>query len=208
MACGSPDARFRAAILDPDLIETVPYPVRFVTAIDAVAHAVESHVSTRANPISRLFSKQAWKCLSRSFIPGLAPEPDLATRGDLLLGAHLAGAAIEASMLGAAHACANPLTARFGIVHGLAVGLMLPHVVHYNFPVVGDDYMNLADGDLADALQQLLAAGGVPLRLRDHGVPEATLPALAAAAASQWTAQFNPRAVEETDLHAIYESAY
>ena len=116
-------------------------------------------------------------------------------------------------MLGAAHACANPLTARYGIVHGLAVGLMLPHVVTHNSVTAGDEYDELVQpapgqGDLPGRLTQLLAAGGVPLRLRDHGVQLEALPELASAAANQWTAQFNPRPVQETDLHAIYESAY
>ncbi len=213
MACGDPGARFRVAILDPELLSTTPRAVRFVAGIDAIAHAVESHVSLRANPVSRLFSKQAWERLSRSFVASLAPGADLADRGDMLLGAHLAGAAIEASMLGAAHACANPLTARYGIVHGLAVGLLLPHVVAYNQVTAGDEYAELAEpppaqGDLPGLLSRLFAAGGVPLRLRDHGIALDSLPKLAADAATQWTAQFNPRPVKETDLHAIYESAY
>ena len=116
-------------------------------------------------------------------------------------------------MLGAAHACANPLTARCGIVHGLAVGLMLPHVVAYNSAAVADAYSELVgpapgQDDLPGLLTRLLAAGGVPLRLRDHGVELETLPGLATEAVTQWTAQFNPRPVQETDLHAIYESAY
>jgi alcohol dehydrogenase len=208
MACGSRDARFRAAILDPELLVTVPRMVRFVTGIDAVAHAVESYVSTRANPVSRMFSENGWARLNRSFLPSLEPEADLSTRGDMMIGAHMAGAAIEASMLGAAHACANPLTANYGIVHGLAVGLMLPHVVRYNSSVAGEDYARLGGEDLPRRLQELLAAGGTPLRLREHGVPEAAIPELARGAATQWTGQFNPRAVEEEDLRGIYESAY
>jgi len=213
MACGDPGARFRVAILDPELLATTPRAVRFVTGIDAIAHAVESHVSTRANPVSRLFSKHAWERLSRSFTASLAAEADLAVRGDMLLGAHLAGAAIEASMLGAAHACANPLTARYNIIHGLAVGLLLPHVVAFNSATVASEYAELTESalgedDLPGLLAQLFAAGGVPLRLRDHGVEFESLPDLAVEATSQWTAQFNPRPVQETDLHAIYESAY
>ena len=214
MACGAPGARFRVAILDPELLSTAPHALRFVTGIDAIAHAVESHVSTRSNPISRLFSQQAWERLRRSFVASLEHDADLAVRGDMLLGAHLAGAAIEASMLGAAHACANPLTARYGMIHGLAVGLLLPHVVAFNSETVSSEYARFAAGaldqgdDLAGMLAGLFATGGVPLRLRDHGVEFESLPALAAAAATQWTVQFNPRPLQENDLHAIYESAY
>ncbi len=206
MACGG--ARFETAILDPELLATTPRSVRFVTGIDAIAHAVESHVSTRANPVSRLFSQQAWKRLSRSFEASLKADTEVAVRGDMVLGAHLAGAAIESSMLGAAHACANPLTARHGIVHGLAVGILLPHVVRHNQVAVADDYVALAGDDLVATLDRLLALGGTPLRLREHGVAREDLSALASDAAPQWTAQFNPGPAQEADLYAIYDAAY
>jgi len=64
--------------------------------------------------------------------------------GAMLLGAHYAGIAIEASMLGATHACANPLTARFGTPHGVAIAVMLPHVVRWNAEVVGDRYADMS----------------------------------------------------------------
>src|SRR5678815_5842350 len=78
-------------------------------------------------------------------------------RGRMLLGAFLAGAAIDASMLGAAHACANPLTSRYGIAHGAAVMLMLPHVVRFNAPMTADLYDDLAEsGSLAARLLSLI----------------------------------------------------
>ena len=132
-----------------------------------------------------------------------------------MLGAHLAGAAIEASMLGAAHACANPLTSRHEIPHGAAVLLMLPHVVRFNEPVAGPSYADLlaaaapaVPGSLAALLEQLRGLAGLPCRLRDCGVPEAELPVLAGEAAQQWTASFNPRPVTEPDLLRLYELAY
>jgi alcohol dehydrogenase len=133
-------------------------------------------------------------------------------------GAALAGLAIEHSMLGAAHACANPLTAAHGIVHGQAVGLMLPHVVRFNAPVCLDGYAELtriifpaadhAAGDrLADWLTSLLIGGGLATTLATLGVPSPDVPRLASAAASQWTAGFNPRPVTAADLASLYESA-
>src|SRR5690606_10729675 len=100
--------------------------------IDAVSHAVETFVTRRRNPMSQLFSRQAWQLLSRSLPIVLEHPDDLAARGEMLLGAHLAGAAIENSMLGATHALANPLSAHFDVVHGIAIGILLPHVVRYN----------------------------------------------------------------------------
>src|SRR3954463_3256808 len=108
----------------------------------------------------------------------------------MLLGAHLAGAAMENSMLGAAHACANPLTARYNVVHGHAVGVMLPHVVRFNSANGQRPYSDLADDAeaLARRLTELLAAGGISGRLRDHGVMEASLDDMADMASKQWTA--------------------
>ncbi len=217
MACGDPKARFTEVILDPALLVTVPRQVALATAMDALSHAVESHVSSARNPISQTYSREAWLLLARSF--GVVAEGRVASdpqaRNRLLLGAHLAGAAIECSMLGAAHACANPLTARYNITHGLAVGMMLPHVVRYNEAVAADGYDDLLERapvqnatSLADALENLWGSTGVDLRLRDHGVEAAALPALAAEAATQWTARHNPREVAEDDLLELYQHAY
>jgi alcohol dehydrogenase len=139
----------------------------------------------------------------------------------MLLGAHLAGAAIENSMLGATHALANPLTAHYGITHGLAVGLMLPHVVRFNAPAVGYLYGALAadaricaadDKDagelLAAYLGQLISRSGMPTNLAQCGVARAMLPQMAEDAAKQWTGTFNPRPVDESSLLELYEAAF
>ena len=134
----------------------------------------------------------------------------------MLVGAHLAGLAIEHSMLGAAHACANPLTARFGVTHGIAVGLMLPHVVEFNRPAVAALYAELERTDDAGApktkleqrLRALRAACRLPERLQDCGVPRSALDALADEAAEQWTAGFNPRPVTRRELRELYDAAY
>ena len=210
MACGDPGARFRATVLDPGVTGTVPRDVRVATGIDAISHAVESLVSTRANPISRLYSREAWHLLSEGFEPAVSAPDELEARGQMLLGAHLAGAAIERSMLGAAHACANPLTARFDITHGIAVGIMLPHVVRYNLAsdAAAAEYDVLEVNDLPGLLTAMQESSGVALRLRAHGVPQASLGKLAEEAAQQWTANYNPRPVDAPELLSIYESAY
>jgi alcohol dehydrogenase len=215
MACGDRKARFREVILDPRLAASAPRQVAATAGIDAVSHAVESHVTRRGNPVSRMLSREAWRLLSASLERSLAAPDDLAAIGDTLLGAHLAGAAIEASMLGAAHSCANPLTARFGIVHGVAVGLMLPHVVRFNGDAgtVGEMYRDLLGGTgdpaaLAARIEELRAAAGLPARLKDCGVDAASLPGLAEEASRQWTAAFNPRSVDAASLRSLYEAAF
>jgi alcohol dehydrogenase len=209
MACWDEKAAARVAILDPELTATQPRKVAAATGIDAISHAVETAATTKRNPTSVALSKEAWRLLSGSFERSLRDPGDAGAREDMLLGAHLAGCAIENSMLGAAHACANPLTAHFGIVHGHAVGVMLPHVVRFNSANGDRPYADLvADPEtLAGQLGRFLAAADIPPRLRDHGVSEDWLDRLAEMAAKQWTAGFNPRKVGAVELVEVYESA-
>ncbi|MDZ7359933.1 MAG: iron-containing alcohol dehydrogenase [candidate division KSB1 bacterium] len=220
MACGDKKARFRAVILDPHLAKTAPQKVAAIAGIDAISHAVESYVCTRRNPISQMFAREAWRLLEGSFEVILKEPENIAAQSKMLLGAHLAGAAIENSMLGAAHACANPLTATYGIAHGIAVGLMLPHVVRFNSAIVNEDYAGLlkaagisdmpqTSGErLIARIVELQTAAGLPQRLRECNVEKHRLPELAKAAASQWTAKFNPRPVAEKELLELYAAVY
>ena len=219
MACGDPRAAFRVAILDVNLTLTQPAVLAALTGIDALSHAVESQVCTAATPASRTFSREAWRLLAAN-LPGIVIDGGtIAARSAVQFGASLAGLAIEHSMLGAAHALANPLTAAHHLTHGQAVGVMLPHVVRFNSPVCGRAYAELltdiaisatadeAGATLADWLTGLLAAAQLKTSLRACGIDAADVPALAAAAATQWTAGFNPRAVTAVDLADLYEAA-
>ena len=209
MACGDPKALPKLAILDPGLTATQPAKVAAATGIDAIAHAVETAGCTKRNEISRGFSKQAWQLLEGSFERAISDPTDDEARAKMLLGAHLAGCAIENSMLGAAHATANPLTSEFNITHGLAVGLMLPHVIRFNANGT-NPYADIHPdaGALADRVGELLERADIPGSLSEHGIARDILPRLADLAAKQWTAQFNPRQVGERELLAIYESAF
>jgi len=206
MACGDRKARFGAVLLDPELAASAPRRAAGAAGFDAVSHAVESYVSKRGNPVSRMLAREAWRLLECSLPYCLASPRDLRPAGGALLGAHLAGAAIEASMLGAAHALANPLSARYGLAHGIAVGLMLPPVVRFNAAAAGDLYAEL-DRRLPERLEELRALCGLPGCLREVGVEEDRLPELAEEAARQWTAQFNPRPVTAAGLLEIYRAA-
>src|SRR5688500_14759196 len=115
MACGDPTAAFRVAILDPELTTTAPASVTAIAGYDALTHAVETSVTLRRTAIPDMLSERAWALLSGAYERVLAHPEDMDARARMMLGAHLAGAAIEQSMLGAAHACANPLTALFDV---------------------------------------------------------------------------------------------
>ncbi len=220
MACGDPSAAFRAAILDPELLLSLPRAVTAATGFDAIAHCVETWVTRARTPASDLYAREAFRLLDAHYERVLGDPADLEARGATLLGAHWAGAAIEASMLGATHACANPLTARYGTTHGVAIALLLPHVVRWNGAVSGARYAELlaatgreadpetAAAALAARLETLARAAGLPSRLADVGVPEAELPALAAEAALQWTGRYNPRPFDGPAAQELYRAAY
>jgi alcohol dehydrogenase len=220
MACGDPSAAVRVALLDPELTLTAPRHVTAMAGFDALAHAVETAVTTRRTAMSDTFSQQAWRLLSSAFERVLLHPADLEARATMQIGSHLAGFAIEQSMLGAAHACANPLTARHNLAHGLALAILLPHVVRWNAPVANDRYAMLlnsprrrardeeAGESLARRLEDFATAGKLSMRLRDAGVEESTLPELAALAAQQWTGTFNPRPFDATGALEVYKAAF
>jgi alcohol dehydrogenase len=223
MACGDPRAAFKVAILDVHLTLTQPLSLVALTGIDAVSHAVESHVCRAATPASRVFSREAWRLLAANLPAVFTDGGSLAARSAVQFGAALAGLAIENSMLGAAHALANPLTAAHHIPHGQAVGLMLPHVVRFNgdfrgetcgagyAELLGDIGITAAPASsgarLADWLADLLRASRLQTTLSKCGIPTPDVSALATLAAGQWTAGFNPRPVAADDLAALYEAA-
>lgn len=219
MACGDRKARFRKVILDPTLARSAPPDVIAATGLDAISHAIESYVTSKRTPFSQMLAREAWRLLAAHFRALLQDRADTKSWGMMLLGAHYAGAAIENSMLGAAHACANPLTAAFGITHGLAVALMLPHVVLWNSAAVNGEYdelaraagLNTVDAGaaaIAETIAALRSVAGAPQRLRDCGIGRDDLRELAQQAAKQWTGTFNPRPLEEHDFLSLYESAF
>ena len=216
MACGDKRAACKIAILDPLLTLTQPHSVTVLTGIDAISHAVETCVTTKRNETSVEFSCKAFKALAMNFSKVLSNPDDVRARTKMQLGAAHAGVAIENSMLGAAHALANPLTAQYDIPHGQAVGVMLPNVVKHNASKCEPDYRMLMNEirspggseELAAMLTDFCEQGGLKTRLNDLGVDEDQLPTLAAAAAVQWTATFNPVSVDAPSLLAIYESAF
>lgn len=223
MACGDKKASCRAAILDPQLTISQPKRLTALTGIDAIAHALETLVTTKRTPISLAFSREAWRHLAPNLARVLNDPTNIEARGEMQLGACFAGLAIENAMLGATHALANPLTAKYGIAHGQAVGLMLPHVIRFNAEQVGQWYQDLLNatceqsgfpsriggpGGLADFVTDLVAHAELATRLSQCGVPRESLPQLAESATKQWTGTFNPRPVDVESLHGLYEQAF
>lgn len=215
MACGDPKALPRIALLDSELTATLPRATATLSGLDALTHAVESAVTTKRNPVSALYAESAFRNIAPAIgriVAGTATDED---RAAMLLGAALAGLAIENSMLGAAHASANPLTARHGVVHGHAVSLMLPTVIRFNLaaPAAAERYAHFeailrttgtSDLPLADWIANLFSRSSLPaLDARSFDFPQ-----LADDATRQWTGKFNPRPLQAPDFVALYERAF
>ena len=220
MACGDPGLAFRVAILDPELTLSQPHHVTAAAGFDAIAHAIETAVTTRATDVSRMFSREAFRLLNGGFERVLERPDDIEARAAIHLGAFYAGIAIEQSMLGAAHALANPLTAHFGMTHGEALAVLLPHVVRWNDasdhtlyqPFVVETLNGQLDKEygnhLAERLVEIGKHAAFPARLRDAGVAKDALESLANAAGEQWTGTFNPRPFGKAGALEVYQCAY
>jgi alcohol dehydrogenase len=222
MACGDPKAAFRVAVLDPALTVSQPRSITATSGFDAIAHAVETYVTTKRTPISEIFSREAWRLLEANYERVLNEPNDLEARGAMQLGAFYAGVAIENSMLGATHACANPLTARYGTAHGAAIAMLLPSVVRWNESVAADQYARFLNWSsisgkrnelapteaLARRLEELAEAGGLRTNLRATGVKQTDLNELASEAAEQWTGTFNPRPFNKAGAIEVYQCVY
>jgi alcohol dehydrogenase len=201
---------------------TQPRGITATAGFDAIAHAVETFVTTKRNALSEIFSREAWRLLEPNYERVLNEPSDLEARGAMQLGAFYAGVAIENSMLGATHACANPLTARYGTDHGAAIAMLLPSVVRWNESVAAEQYGMLlnwssvagkqrdlsATEALARRLEELAEAGGLRNKLSATGVSQTDLHDLATEAAEQWTGAFNPRPFNKEGAIEVYQCAY
>lgn len=214
------------AVLDAELTLGLPAGITAATGVDAMVHAIEAYTSVRLkNPYSDMLAKEALRLLSANIETAVVQGDDLGARQSMLLGACLAGQAFANAPVAAVHALAYPLGGHYHIPHGLSNALVLPHVMRFNLPAVSALYAELApivfprhsfDTDTAlgaealiEQLQQLMQRLGLPARLRDMGIAEDALPALAGDAMQQQRLLINnPRDVTEADALAIYRAAY
>lgn len=216
MACGDKRAACKIALLDPELTVTQPPRVTALTGIDALSHAIETYVTRRRTPISTTFSRRAFGWLAHGFPAVLRDPNDIEARAQMQLGACFAGLAIETSMLGAAHATANPLTARHDITHGQAVGLMLPAVIRMNgiqhprwyadllseLEVVND--IQAAPERLAQVIESFLDTAGLARSFEQLRIPSEQIPDFTEEALLQWTGTFNPVPLDRERVRSLY----
>jgi alcohol dehydrogenase class IV len=207
----------RLAILDPETTRTLPPAVAAATGMDAMTHAIEGYVSTEWSPHQDARSLHALRMIRANLeraVQGGAEEED--ARGNMLIAANLA----ITIGLGSVHAMSHPAGAHFGVPHGVANAIHLPHVIAHNAaggPEIADRYRDIGElfdvGEpeigpaLAAYVTDLVARLGLPTRLSQVGVPEDGIPALVEGAMGDGTTLLNPREMGEEDYEELYRRA-
>ena len=217
------------AILDPDLTIGLPAHTTAATGIDAMVHAIEGYASANKNnnPISKMLSIEALKLLGGSIEKAVFDGSNIEARGNMLIGAMLAGKSFANSPVAAVHALAYPIGGTFNVSHGLSNSLVLPYVLRFNSadnkatkdyaelaPFVFPD-ININQGSQAvcsefiDRMESLSKKLGLPQKLREVNIPKEACIKMAQDAMNQTRLLVNnPREVTEKDALNIYESAW
>ena len=206
----------RLAILDPEATRTLPPAVAAATGMDAMTHAIEGYVSADWNPHQDARSLQALRLMRENLRRAVETPEDENARGNMLVAANLA----ITIGLGSVHAMSHPAGAQYGVPHGVANAIHLPHVIRFNAaggPEIADRYrdvgdvLGVAEPEIGDALagwvSALVGALGLPTRLSEVGVPEAGIPDLVEGALGDGTTLLNPREADAEDYAELYRRA-
>jgi alcohol dehydrogenase class IV len=211
------------AIVDAELTVTVPPAVTAATGMDALVHAVESYTALRASELTDGIALHAIQLISRSIRAAVYNGKDIKAREDMAMGSLMAGISLGNAGVGAVHALAYPLGGKFKVPHGVANSLLLPFVMKYNVianlekfahvaKAMGENVEGLSLRDAAEKAVQAMAKlsqdVGIPSTLRDVGVTEADIPALAEEASKiDRLLNNNPRWLTVKEIETIYREA-
>jgi len=212
----------RCAVLDPTLLVSAPKMVRVAAGLDALTHAVESCVSTAATPATRRRAAEAIRGIAQ-YLPRVAEDGgDLPAQAGLQRAAMIASLAFAQTKLGIVHAMALPLSALFGVPHGVANAILLPHGMRFNLGADPEAFAQIAEllgarveglsaADAAarapEAVESLATQCGAPRRMSEVGVSADAFARMADDAMPSAHVQVNPRAITREDVLAVYEAA-
>ena len=208
-------------ILDAELTFELPKPITAATGIDAFVHSLESYISTKANPVSDMFAMESMRLIGANIVEAYQNGRSVKAREAMMLGSMYGGLALTAAGTAAVHALAYPLGGMFGITHGVANAMLLPHVMSFNKDAIVGRLANVAraldisshdsdDETAADALLERLTEWTdvvqIPQDLRQFGVSETHLDVLAEAASKvKRLLGNNPKPLSHADIKAIYQ---
>ena len=210
------------AILDPELITTVPKSTAAACGIDAMVHALEAFISKAASPFSDLFAKEALRLIGTSIRDYVSDRSNLAACESMLIGSLFAGIAFSHARLGDVHAMSHPVSAYFDVAHGVANAVLLPTVVDYNMTYANEKYKYIYDCICEKPLSddtftpEMLAAEirvlkdelGIPSSLSEVGVDSSLFDKMADDAMKSGNILVNPRPTTKKDILALYAQAF
>ena len=215
------------AVLDPQMTISLPFKMTAATGMDALTHAIEAYVGTQAAPISDAFAVGAIELIMKNIVTATKNGEDVEARGAMQIASTMAGISFTHSMVGCVHGMAHATGGLYRVPHGVANGIFLPFGMEYNFegikeklarlaPIMGEDISGLSEEEAARLAiaavrklsKQLNDLDALPLRLRDVGVPEDGLEAIAEGAINDGTSFYNPREMDEEDLLPFIQKAY
>ncbi len=215
---GHASVRPRMSVLDPELTVGLPPGPTAATGMDALVHGIESLASRRSSPVSAAYATEAVRLVGGSLAAAVAEGSDLEARAQLLLGSHLAGLALSASGLGLVHGIAHAVTTHTGAVHGLALTAVLDDVMGRSLDVSVPAYARVAEAmgaraPTADphaaatvaiaAVRRLADDVRARLQLRELGVEEHMVPAVATAALADAVSANHPRAFSHAEVEDV-----
>ena len=222
MVCVDPHDIPVCAIIDPDLMQGMPQSLAASTGMDALTHAMEGYITKAGWLIPDIFHINAMALIYKN-LESAANEKDEVAVEKMAYAQYIAGMGFSNVGLGIVHSMAHSLGAFFDTPHGVANALLLPHVLKFNGQVcpelfrnmgkaIGLDMNNTSDEEavnkVVEAVKSLSIKLGIPQTLREIGIPEEMLPALANQAINDPCTPGNPRDVTVEDIIAIYKEAY
>jgi alcohol dehydrogenase class IV len=203
-----------AAILDPELTLGLPPRPTAGTGIDALTHAIESLTSKGSTPVSAAYAHQAVKLISRALPIAVKDGANVDARGDMLMGAHLAGLALTLSGLGLVHGIAHSVSAHVGAAHGEALATVLPEVMQFNSRAVSDIYASVgndmgvsANSETAiEAVRDLAESINIRNSLSHYGVKQEMVADIAKTVLADSVTGNNPIAPSDGEVQGILTS--
>ncbi len=223
MVCVDPHDIPILAIIDAELMESMPKGLTASTGMDALTHAIEGYITKGAWELSDMFELKAIELISQNLREATFNGKDKVARENMALAQYVAGMAFSNVGLGCVHSMAHPLGARFDIPHGVANALLLPIVMEYNMPACVEKYCNIAKsmGEKVEgltkeegaklgvqAVRKLSLDLGIPQTLREINIPENALEQLSKDAFNDVCTGGNPREITEADILALYKKAF
>jgi alcohol dehydrogenase class IV len=205
-----------AAIVDPELMVSLPPALTATTGLDALAHCLEAYANQAAKPEIDPYALEGVRLIGAHLPTAVGNGADLVARNAVALGSLYGGLGLGPVNTTGVHALAYPLGGEFHLAHGLSIALLLPHVVRFNLPALPARHAALAaalGGDSAAALpgrlERLVARCGVRAGLSAHGIPRAAFPRMADSALQiTRLLKNNPREITRSAALAIYEAAF